>query len=64
MHNELRYQAKIQAIFDMARKEKIKFPTFSPPIFFIFLFIKKNNNKDMLYGNNIIGLACKERSNL
>jgi len=31
MHNELRYQAKIQAISDMPRKEK-KFPAFSPPI--------------------------------
>jgi hypothetical protein len=57
MHNELRYQAKIQAISDMPRKEKIKFPAFSPPN---FLFKKKN----MLYGNNIIELAWKERSNL
>jgi hypothetical protein len=42
MHNELRYQAKIQAIFDMPRKEKIKFPAFSPSIFF---FIKKKKKE-------------------
>jgi hypothetical protein len=34
MLNELRYQAKIHAISDMLRIEKIKFLAFSPPIFF------------------------------
>jgi hypothetical protein len=34
MHNELRYQAKIQAISDMLRKEKkIQFHSISPQIF-------------------------------
>jgi hypothetical protein len=47
MHNELRDQAKIHAIFDMPRK--IKFHAISPPIFFL-----KNKYKNMLYGNNII----------
>jgi hypothetical protein len=37
MHNELRYQAKIQGISDMPRKEKIKFPTFSLPIYLFIL---------------------------
>jgi hypothetical protein len=34
MHKELRYQAKIQAISDMPRKEKkkIQFHVISPPI--------------------------------
>jgi hypothetical protein len=44
MHNELRYQAKIKAISDMPRKEKIKFPAFSPLIYFI-LFSKKKKSK-------------------
>jgi hypothetical protein len=37
MYNELRYQAKIQAISNMPRKEKIKFLAFPPPIIIIFL---------------------------
>jgi hypothetical protein len=37
MHNELRYQAKIHAIFDMPRKEKIKFLHLLPQIFFFNL---------------------------
>jgi hypothetical protein len=40
MHNELRYQAKIHAISDMPRKEKIKFPAFSPPFFLLLKTIK------------------------
>jgi len=44
MHNELRYQVKIQAISDMPRKEnKNKIPCiFSPNFLFYFiLFLKK-----------------------
>jgi hypothetical protein len=40
MHNELRYQAKIKAISDMPRKEKIKFPTFS-----LLIYFKKKKSK-------------------
>jgi hypothetical protein len=42
MRNELRYQAKIHAISDMPRNEKIIFPAFYPPFFF-----KKENNKKL-----------------
>jgi len=53
MHNELIYQAKIQAIFEMLRKEKkIQFHAISPQIY-IYIF-KKTKTKNMLYGNNII----------
>jgi hypothetical protein len=57
MRNELRYKVEIHAIFDMPRKEKNSLQ-FLHLIFFIFF------NKNMLYGNNIIDLECKARSNL
>jgi hypothetical protein len=41
MHNELRYQVKTHAIFDMPRKGKVSC-NFSPFLFFIFFIIKKN----------------------
>jgi hypothetical protein len=47
MHKELRYQAKIQAISDMPRKEKYNFMQFLPQQFFFFFL-------NMLYGKNII----------
>jgi hypothetical protein len=46
MHNELRYQAKIQAISDMPKKEKEKNTiscNFLPN--FLFLFLKKQKLK-------------------
>jgi hypothetical protein len=45
MHNELRYQAKIQAIFDMPRKEKENSLHFLTQIF----FLKKNKNKHVIW---------------
>jgi hypothetical protein len=36
MHKELRYQGKIQEIFDMPRKEKYDFMQFHPNFFFFF----------------------------
>jgi hypothetical protein len=46
MHNELRYQAKIQAISNMPRKEKkYNFMQFLPNFFFFF-FLKKVKNKN------------------
>jgi len=45
MHNELRYQEKIHAIFDMPRKEKkIQFHAISPQIYLFIFFKKKNKN--------------------
>jgi hypothetical protein len=40
MRNELRYQAKIHAISDIARKEKIKFLQLFPHFLFLLKTIK------------------------
>jgi hypothetical protein len=58
MHNELRYQAKTNAISEKLSKEKIKFRIFSPNFFFFFLVEKKNETEkqqEHAYGkgNNI-----------
>jgi len=45
MHNELRYQAKTNAISEKLSKEKIKFRIFSPNFFFFFLVEKKNETE-------------------
>jgi hypothetical protein len=45
MHNELRYQEKTHAISEKLSKEKKKSLS-SPPIFYLFIFMK--NNRKML----------------
>jgi hypothetical protein len=50
MLNELRYQAKIHAISDIQRKEKIKF--LQLPQFFYFLFFYEKQYKHAIKVNN------------
>jgi len=44
MHNELRYQAKIHAIFEKLSKKKLKILHLLPQ-FFIFYFMLKNKTE-------------------
>jgi len=45
MHNELRYQAKIHAIYEKAIKRKNKIPHLLPQAFFFFFILKNKTAK-------------------
>jgi hypothetical protein len=64
MHKELRYQAKIQAISDMPRKEKYNFMQFLPQQFFFFFFkyaLWKEHHKVSMQGKIKPVKDCQNR---